>query len=285
MKIAISGSGGYIAGNLIPALKKDGHTIVRIIRQDLTDTEKLTITLSEIDVIIHLAGSPILKRWTTKNRTEILKSRVESTSAISTAILQIDPEKRPKLLITASAIGIYQPNKIHTEASELFAHDFVSDVVKNWEKASENLPVQTRRVVFRIGLVIGSGANTIENLKPVFRLGLGGKVGSGKQPFPFIHIADAVNAIIWAINNKSAKGVYNLVAPENIDNETFTQTLAKQLKRPALFSVPSFLVKIALGEASSLLLSSPQVYPERLIAEGFSFTYPTLQAGLDEIIQ
>lgn len=285
MKIAISGSGGYIAGNLIPALEKDGHTIFRIIRQDLTDTEKLTITLSEIDAVIHLAGSPILKRWTTKNKAKILKSRVESTSAISTAILKIDPEKWPKLLITASAIGIYEPNKIHTEASEQFAHDFVSDVVKNWEKASENLPVQTRRVVFRIGLVIGSGAKTIENLKPVFRLGLGGKVGSGKQPFPFIHITDAVNAIIWAVNNKSAKGVYNLVAPENIDNDTFTRTLAKQLKRPALFSVPAFLVKIALGEASSLLLSSPQVYPERLIAEGFSFTYPTLQAGLDEIIQ
>ncbi len=285
MKIAISGSGGYIAGNLIPALEKDGHTIFRIIRQDLTDTEKLTITLSEIDAVIHLAGSPILKRWTTKNKAKILKSRVESTSAISTAILQIDPEKRPKLLITASAIGIYEPNKIHTEASEQFAHDFVSDVVKNWEKASENLPVQTRRVVFRIGLVIGSGAKTIENLKPVFSLGLGGKVGSGKQPFPFIHITDAVNAIIWAVNNKSAKGVYNLVAPENIDNDTFTRTLAKQLKRPALFSVPAFLVKIVLGEASSLLLSSPQVYPERLIAEGFSFTYPTLQAGLDEIIQ
>lgn len=284
MKIAISGSGGYIAGNLIPALEKDGHTIFRIARQDLTDIEKLTTTLSDIDAVIHLAGSPILKRWTTKNKAEILKSRVESTSAISTAILQIDPEKRPKLLITASAIGIYEPNKIHTETSEQFAHDFVSDVVKSWEKASENLPVETRRVVFRIGLVIGSGAKTIESLKPVFHFGLGGKVGSGKQPFPFIHITDAVNAIIWAINDKSAKGIYNLVAPENIDNNTFTRTLAKQLKRPALFSVPAFLLKIALGEASSLLLSSPQAYPERLIAEGFSFTYPTLQSGLDEII-
>lgn len=284
MKIAISGSGGYIAGKLIPTLEKEGHSIFRIKRQDLTDTEKLTTSLSEIDAVIHLAGSPILKRWSTKNKVEILKSRVESTSAISTAILQIDPEKRPKLLITASAIGIYEPNKIHTETSELFAHDFVSDVVKKWENASENLPVQTRRVVFRIGLVIGSGAKTIENLKPVFRLGLGGKVGSGKQPFPFIHITDAVNAIIWAINNNSAKGIYNLVAPENIDNKTFTKSLAKKLKRPALFSVPAFLVKIALGEASSLLLSSPQVYPERLIAEGFSFTYPTLQSGLDEVI-
>lgn len=284
MKIAISGSGGYIAGNLIPALEKDGHTIFRIIRQDLTDIEKLIITLSDIDAVIHLAGSPILKRWTTKNKAEILKSRVESTSSISTAILQIDPEKRPKLLITASAIGIYEPNKIHTETSKQFAHDFVSDVVKSWEKASEKLPIQTRRVVFRIGLVIGSGAKTIESLKPVFRFGLGSKVGSGKQPFPFIHITDALNAIIWAINNNSASGIYNLVAPENIDNNTFTQTLAKQLNRPALFSVPAFLLKIALGEASSLLLSSPQAYPERLIAEGFSFTYPTLQSGLDEII-
>ena len=285
MRIAITGSGGYIAGNLIPSLENMEHTILRIKRDDLNNEVFLLNTLSGIDAVIHLAGAPILQRWTAKNKTEILKSRVDSTSSITNAIRKLNPEERPKLFISASAIGIYKPNIVHTESSLSFANDFVAEVVKKWENASENMPEQTRRVIFRIGLVIGSGAKTIENLNPVFKLGLGGKIASGNQPFPYIHVNDAVNAIIWAINHQSAKGKYNLAAPENISNKMFTKAFAEKLKRPAIFSVPAFVLKIAFGEASVLLLKSPQVYPERLISEGFNFSYPTMQSALDEIIK
>lgn len=285
MRIAITGSGGYIAGNLIPVLENMEHTILRIKRDDLNNEVFLLNTLSGIDAVIHLAGAPILQRWTAKNKTEILTSRVDSTSSITNAIRKLNPEERPKLFISASAIGIYKPNIVHTESSLSFANDFVAEVVKKWENASENMPEQTRRVIFRIGLVIGSGAKTIENLNPVFKLGLGGKIASGNQPFPFIHVNDAVNAIIWAISHQPAKGKYNLAAPENISNKTFTKAFAEKLKRPAIFSVPAFVLKIAFGEASVLLLKSPQVYPERLISEGFNFSYPTIQSALDEIIK
>ena len=166
----------------------------------------------------------------------------------------------------------------------MFARDFVGSVVDDWEKASENLSPDIRKVIFRIGIVIGKESKTIQSLLPVFKIGLGGKVASGKQPFPFIHINDVTKAIQWAIENSSAKGIYNLVAPENIDNKTFTYALAKTLHRPSVFTVPSFVLKIALGEASSLLLDSPQAYPEHLLDEGFCFSFPNINSALEQIV-
>jgi hypothetical protein len=158
-------------------------------------------------------------------------------------------------------------------------------VVKKWENASEDLNPDVRKVIFRIGLILGAKAKTIQSLVPIIKLGLGGKIGSGKQPFPFIHIGDAIRAILWSIEKNNAKGIYNLVAPENIDNSTFTKTLAESLNRPAIFTVPEFILKIALGEASALLLQSPQVYPERLLNEGFKFNFPDIKLCLEEIIR
>jgi uncharacterized protein (TIGR01777 family) len=285
MKIAISGSNGYIASSLIPALEAANHTVIRIKRDELTDVGKLVPTLTNASVVINLAGAPIFQRWNSQSKNEILKSRVDSTGNITKAINQLPANQRPQLFVSASAVGIYAPNLIHTETSSVFADGFVSQVVKSWEKASEDLDLKVRHVVFRIGLILGSEAKTIKNLLPLFKSGLGGKIGSGKQPFPFIHIDDVVNAILWAINNNTAKGIYNLVAPENIDNKIFTHTLAKALRRPALFTVPSFVLKIALSETSTLLLNNPQVYPERLLNEGFRFSYPDIKSCIGQIVQ
>lgn len=284
MNIAISGSSGYIASNLIPVLENANHTIIRIKRQDLTDIIKLKSILSNAAVVINLAGAPILQKWTARNKKEIHKSRMDSTQNIVHTINQLSPEYRPNLFISASAIGIYSPGSVHTETSQQFANDFVSEVVKNWEKASAKLNPDVRKVIFRTGLVLGSNAKTIQRLTPIFRLGLGGKISSGKQPFPFIHIDDVVQAFLWAIQNRQTYGIYNLVAPENIDNKLFTQTLAKSLNRPAFFTVPALILKVIWGEASSLLLNSPQVYPERLLNEGFIFTYPDIQSCIKQII-
>ncbi len=285
MRIAISGSNGYIASNLIPELEAANHTVIRIKRDELSDIEKLTPILTNTSVVINLAGAPILQRWTPENKNSILKSRIDSTENITKVINQLPSHQRPKLFVSASAIGIYAPNLVHTESSHSFAGDFVSEVVSRWEKASEDLNPEIRRIVFRIGLILGREAKTIKSLLPLFKLGLGGKIADGKQPFPFIHIDDAVNAILWSIQTLQAEGIYNLVAPENIDNSTFTKTLAKLLKRPAIFRVPKFALKIALGEASSLLLNNPQVHPERLLHEGFQFTYPDIKSCIGQIIR
>jgi len=285
MKIAVSGSNGYIAKNLIPELESSNHVVLRIERSELGNVDQLTKKLSDIDVVISLAGSPILKRWTVANKNEIIRSRIDSTQNIVQAINRLSTEHRPGLFISASAVGIYSPNKVHTEESTSFSNDFVAEVVKNWENASNELNPIVRKVIFRIGLILGKEAKTIQSLVPIIKLGLGGKIGSGKQPFPFIHIGDAIRAIIWSIENSTAKGIYNLVAPENIDNSTFTKTLAESFSRPAIFTVPEFVLKIALGEASTLLLQSPQVYPERLLNEGFKFTFPDIKLCLEEIIR
>jgi len=285
MKIAISGSYGYIAQNLIPGLESANHVITRIPRSELGDVDQLTKTLLGSDVVISLAGAPILQRWTTKNKNEIISSRIDSTKNIVEAINRLPIEIRPGLFISASAIGIYSQDKVHTEESTSFSNDFVAEVVKSWENASDDLNPDVRKVIFRIGLILGKEAKTIQSLIPVIKLGLGGKIGSGKQPIPFIHIADAIRAFLWSIENKNARGIYNLVAPENIDNKTFTKTLAESLNRPAIFTVPEFILKFALGEASALLLQSPQANPERLLNEGFTFNFPDIKSSIDEIIQ
>ncbi len=285
MKIAISGSNGYIARNLIPQLEAASHTIIRITRSELSNIDRLTKILSDTSVVINLAGAPILKRWTRRNKNEILHSRSDSTQNIVHAINQLSDGHRPDLFISASAIGIYTPNKVHTEKSTSFSNDFISEVVKNWENASENLNSDVRKIIFRIGLILGKDSKTIQNLVPVMKLGLGGKIGTGNQPFPFIHINDVVKAFCWSIDNQYAQGIYNLVAPENIDNKTFTKKIAQSLKRPSIFSVPAFILKTVLGEASTLLLNSPQIFPERLLKEGFKFSFPDIYSTIEEITQ
>jgi len=283
VKIAISGSNGYIAKNLIPYLEAADHVITRIQRSELGDVDQLTKKLSGTDAVISLAGSPILKRWTKSIKNEILRSRIDSTQNIVHAINQLPIKQRPALFISASAIGIYSPDKVHTEESTSLSTDFVAEVVKSWENASAELSPKVRKVIFRIGLILGREAKTIQKLMPVFEMGLGGKIGTGKQPFPFVHIIDVVRAILWSIENKKAQGTYNLVAPENIDNKTFTKAFSNSLNKPAFITVPEFILKLVYGEASSLLLQSAQVLPERLLNEGFVFSFPDIKSCITEI--
>lgn len=284
MKIAISGTNGYIAQNLIRKLKVSNHEIVTIGRNELYNLPDLTEKISGSDAVIHLAGAPILCRWTKTNKAEILKSRTESTRNIIQVINHLPVINRPQTFISASAIGIYSPDLHHTEESTSFSDDFVGEVVKQWEHSSAELPNSVRKIIFRIGLVLGRESKTMMQLVPVFKLGLGGRIGSGKQPFPFVHIDDVTLAFLWAIQNPESSGIYNLVAPQNITNAQFTNELSKMLQKPALFAVPAFALKIGYGEAASLLLQSPVVYPERLLNSGFKFKYPDIQSSLNEII-
>jgi len=284
MKIALSGAGGYIGGNLAHQLKISGHEIIKIDRSALYNTQLLSGILSVSDLVIHLSGAPILCRWTEANKKEIRRSRTESTRNIIQVINNLPPEKRPGTFISASAIGIYLPNEQHNEESISFASDFVGDVVKQWEESSSELKTSVRKVVFRIGLVLGKEAKTMKQLLPLFKMGLGGRIGNGQQPFPFVHINDVTRAFHWAIQNQETKGVYNLVAPQSITNDQFTKALSKAVNRPAIFAVPEFALKVVYGDAASLLLQSPSVIPERLIRSGFKFQYPDIQAALAEII-
>ena len=285
MKILITGLNGYLGSLISNELGKQGHQVSGISRSLLYGSvSELSVAIKSADVVINLAGAPILQRWTKKNKEEIHNSRFKTTTNLVEAINQLAHNDQPKKFISASAIGIYKTGLVHSEDSINFDEGFVGTVVRDWEKPLQNLPVGTRKIVFRIGLVIGKNAKTIKKQLLPFKLGLGAKIGSGHQPFPFIHEKDVVQAFVWAVEKYEDNNIFNLVAPENINNKEFTTAFARQLNRPAFFSIPEFAIKLVLGKASVLLTQSPQVLSGKIQKAGFRFKYPGISSALQEII-
>lgn len=285
MNIKITGASGYLGTIISKELTQQGYNVSGIQRKLIYGS--ISVFSKEIegaDVIINLAGAPILQRWTERTKRLIYESRVRTTKNIVKAINELPKEKRPKKFITASAIGIYKSGEIHDEESTNFDTGFAGNVVKEWENATSDLPDDIQKITFRIGLVLGKEAKSIKNLILPFKLGLGATIGNGEQAFPFIHEKDVAGAISWAINDLKSSEIFNLVSPENIDNKQFTKSLAKQFNSPAFLFIPSFMIKLALGEASVLLTESPQVNPKKLLEAGYEFKYPAIDKALGEII-
>ena len=286
MQIRITGINGYLGSMLASELRSRGYKVHGIDRSFLYSEESiLSEEIKGSDVIINLAGAPILQRWTKANKNEIYNSRVETTTNLIAAINRLGLDDRPKKFISASAIGIYKAGMLHNEDSTNFDEGFFGTVVKDWEKQVKTLPVDVQKVIFRIGLVIGKNAKTITKQLLPFKLGLGAKIGDGKQPFPFIHEEDLLRAFIWAVEDYQKDNTFNLVAPENINNKTFTKAFAKELNKPAFFSIPEFAIKLALGEAAVLLTQSPEVSSEKIQKAGFQFNYPDISSALKEILE
>lgn len=286
MRIALSGYRGLIGSTLEKELADEGFEVVRINREALYDYKGNTLSalISGADAVIHLSGSPILKRWNKKNRTEIYDSRIVTTTNLVSATKALPSENRPKIFISASAIGIYQSGKIHSEKSKQIAGHFAAQVIKDWEQGSESLPANTRRTVFRIGLVIDEKSQLIKQLKLPFMLFAGGPIGSGKQPFPFIHLRDVTAAIRWSLKNNNVKGIFNLVSPDQITNKQFSEHFARKLSRPSWLPVPKMPLKILFGQAAQLVYESPGVIPERLINEKYPFKYPDIESALNSFL-
>lgn len=285
MKVMITGASGFLGQNIIENLQKQTIEIIGIERKLLYgDPQRLADKLNGADVVINLAGAPIIKRWTSKNKAIIYNSRVLTTKNITKAINSLPKEMQPKTFVSASAVGIYREGLAHDETSSRFANHFAARVTDDWEDALVDLPDTIRQVIFRIGVVLGKDSQFIQRVLPIFNLGLGGRIGNGKQPFPFIHVHDLVQAFVEAVSDERYLGIYNLVAPQQIDNKTFTQILAKKLNRPAVLPVPAIALKLAFGKASTLILKNPVVLPKRLQMQNFTYRHPTLESCLDQII-
>ncbi len=241
--------------------------------------------IQDTDVIISLSGAPILQRWTKKIKKEIYESRVLTTKNLVQAINNLPENHRPRKFILISAVGIYKTGYQHDESSTLFDDSFAAETVKDWEAALNELPADINKIIFRTGLVLGKKSKTITSLLLPFKLGLGATIGNGTQPFPFIHERDVVRAFAWAAEKYSGNAVFNLIAPENISNKTFTIQLAKQLNRPALFSIPKWVFKLIYGKASIMITESPFAIPKNLIDAGFKFEYPDINSALEEITE
>jgi uncharacterized protein (TIGR01777 family) len=293
-RFLVSGVSGPIGAALVPSLASGGAQIVRLVRGAAKNAEQISwnplaavsaADVSGFDAVIHLAGESVVGRWTEAKRKAIRDSRVEGTRNLATALAKTDA--KPGVLVCASAIGFYgnRGEELLREESP-GGQGFLPEVCREWEEASRiAAKAGIRTLNVRIGMVLSSKGGALAKMLTPFKLGLGGRLGSGKQWMSWIHVDDIVGAIHHALNTESLSGAVNLVAPNPVRNAEFTKTLASVLGRPAWFPVPGFALRAAFGGmANELLLASQHVEPEKLVASGYSFRFRELRAALENLV-
>lgn len=295
MKIAIAGASGLVGSALIPHLESEGAEIIRLVRnsartneiewhpnQDEIDPEKL----NGFDAIVNLAGENVSEgRWTEEKKRRIHDSRVHGTHLLSEAIVRA-PHK-PQVFLCASATGIYgdRDNETLDEQSES-GGGFLAGVCREWEKATEPASKAGVRVVnLRFGPILSRQGGMMEKMLTPFKVGLGGKIGSGKQFISWVAIDDAIGAMLLALKDNSVRGPLNIVSPNPVTNEEFTRRLGEALSRPTVMAMPAFAARLAFGEmADEMLLTSQRVVPKKLGAAGFQFRFSKLEQALRSYI-
>jgi len=284
MKIAVSGAGGFIGTHLVSMFREKGWEVTALHTADFSlDDKAFADKLAGADVVIHLAGASINKRWTPAYKKVLYESRVETAKKIVRAMEKM--ALKPKLFICTSAVGIYAAEGKHDEEHAVYAEDFLGRLAQDWEAAaSKSRTLGIRTIIFRYGIVLGHGGGILQEMLPPFRLGLGGTIGNGSQNFTWVHIDDLVRGYLFAIEHPDMEGVYNLMAPNPTTNYGLTKALGKVLHRPALFSVPKFLIKLRFGsEAAEALASGQYVTPKRLPEAGFEFKFKSVEAALEDL--
>jgi len=282
MNIAISGSGGFIGKQLASYFQAKGIDVRSILRIDEgTSVEEITRQLSGVDVVINLAGAPIVGRWTKRYKKTLLDSRIITTRKIVEVISLM--EKKPELLISASAVGIYSQQGEQTEYKFRASDNYLGEICTAWETEAKKAVPLTRVAIARFGIVLGKDGGALKRILPLFRLGLGGKIASGKQGFSWIHVYDVIHAMEFIIENPKLSGEFNFTAPNIVNNSKFTLVLAKMLGKRAVFAVPTFALKLLFGEGSIALTGGQFALPKHLVDEGFQFSFPDLESALDDI--
>jgi uncharacterized protein (TIGR01777 family) len=295
-KLLISGASGPIGTALLASFAAQGAQIVRLVRGPAQNGAQvswdplapvLPAAVSGFDAVIHLAGESVVGRWTHEKREAIRNSRVLGTRNLASALAQA--EARPRVLVCASAIGFYgdRGDEILGEKSPI-GRGFLPEVCSEWEDASQiAASAGIRTVNVRIGVVLSPKGGALEKMLTPFKLGLGGRIGSGQQWFSWIHVDDIVGAIQHAIATDSLSGPVNLVAPNAVRNAEFTKVLASVLGRPAFFPVPEFALRLAFGKqaAEEMLLASQHVQPGKLGSTGYKFRFRDLQPALENLLQ
>ena len=283
MKIAMSGSTGFIGSYLQQAFAKKGFEVLQLTRSDFAgDGAVLHDKLSQAVTVINLAGAPIAGRWTAAYKKELYESRVPITEKIVTAMSRL--EQKPKVFISACGVGIYPAGGPWTEDDSARSGDFLGKLALNWEQAALKAEgVGIRTVVFRFGVALGRDGGALAKMIPIFRLGLGGVIGSGAQPFSWVHIRDLALAHCAVLENESFYGSYNLTAPNPTTNKGLTLALSKAMKKPAVLPVPAFALKLLYGEGATVLLEGQSVVPRRLLDAGFSFQFEKIGDALADL--
>ncbi|HKB64914.1 MAG TPA: TIGR01777 family oxidoreductase [Pyrinomonadaceae bacterium] len=296
MKILIGGSHGLVGTALIKSLEAQGHEIFRLVRHapnSKTEVEwspdRYSIALARIegfDAVVNLAGESIAEgRWTDDKKRRIRESRVKGTKLLGDALANLTVP--PKTFVCASAIGYYgnRGDELLTEASAP-GDGFLSKVCAEWEEATALAIEKGIRVVnARFGVILDTNGGALKKMLPPFRMGVGGRIGSGKQWMSWIALDDVIGALNFALKKDSLRGPVNFVAPAPVINAEFTKTLGKVLSRPTIFPIPAFAIKLMFGEmGEALLLGGQRVAPERLTEAGYAFHYSVLDSALHHVL-
>ena len=293
-RVLVTGVSGPIGAALLPYLESQGARIVRLVRDPADAADQIMWNpleplspqaVSGYEAVIHLAGESIAGRWTAAKKKAIRQSRVQGTTHLAAALAKA--QSPPRIFICASAIGFYgnRGDELLTESSSS-GRGFLPEVTREWEAATRSAAAAGIRTVnLRIGLVLSARGGALEKMLTPFKLGLGGKIGSGQQWWSWIHVDDLVGAIHHVFHTASLSGPVNVVAPNPASNAEFTQVLASVLRRPAFFLVPAFAARLAFGEmADALLLGSERVQPAKLQASGFAFRFSELRPALEDLV-
>jgi hypothetical protein len=280
LRVRVTGASGLVGSALLPSLAAEGHEAAALGR------EWTPADLEGADAVVHLAGENIgAGRWTAARKARIRESRVRGTRRLAQALAALPAP--PRVLVSASAVGYYgdRPDEVLTEASA-HGRGFLAEVCREWEAATEPAASAGIRVVrARFGVVLSPEGGALARMRLPFKLGLGGRIGSGRQGMSWIGIEDLVDALRFALRTPGLEGAVNVVAPEPVTNAEFSDTLGRVLKRPAILPMPAFVARLAFGEmAQELLLSSQHAIPSKLLAEGHRFRYPRLEAALRALL-
>lgn len=290
--IAITGASGLVGSSLAAFLRTGGHRVLELVRREARAPHEVRwdpsgdgtdhAALEGIDVLVHLAGESIFGlRWTDDKKRRIVDSRVEGTRSVVNALAKL--ERPPRACIFASAIGLYGDR-----GDEVLEEDaapgtgFLAETCQAWEAEAERLRDDVRGVRMRLGIVLDPGGGALKTMMPAFKAGLGGRLGSGEQWFPWVALDDVIGAMHFAMHANGLAGPVNLVAPEEHTNRSFTKTLGRVIRRPTILPAPAFAMRAALGaeQAEEMLLASVRVRPARLLEAGYPFARPGLERAL-----
>lgn len=296
MRVLVSGASGPIGSALRASFERETAEVVRLVRGAPNNAGEVqwnpmaavpAAMVSGFDAVVHLSGETVMGRWTEAKKKAIRESRVTSTKNLAAALARTD--RKPRVFVCASAIGFYgdHGDEILNEDSAS-GPGFLPEICREWERASRiAADAGIRTVNVRIGLVLSAKGGALSAMLTPFKLGVGGRIGSGKQWWSWIHVDDIIGGIRHAIGNESVSGPVNLVGPNAVRNAEFTKVLASVLRRPAIFPVPEFVVRLAFGTqaAEEMLLASQRVAPARLEASGYAFRYRELRTALGNLVR
>lgn len=294
-RILVSGVSGPIGTALLPSLKTRGYEVVRLVRGAATGEGQISWNsaqeiapdaVSGFDAVIHLAGESIVGRWSAAKKTQIRDSRVAGTRNLAQALARA--KEKPEVFVCSSAIGYYgdRGDEVLNEESAA-GSGFLADVCREWEAATQAAAdAGVRTVQIRTGVVLSPKGGALGKMLTPFKMGVGGRIGSGQQWMSWIDVQDMVGAIHHILKTDLLRGPVNMVAPKPVTNSEFTRTLASVLSRPAIFPVPAFVVKLAFGEmGETVLLGSQRVEPAQLVGSGYPFRFRELRTSLENLLR